>query len=76
MMRAEPRKEDLNVNIVLRSGIEMGDDKGKQHEDSAWVCKAPAKEAEFDLGRARKMFMEAKKSFVEASTSVRKWTLL
>ncbi len=29
MMKFEPREEDLNVNIVLWSGIMMGDDKGK-----------------------------------------------
>jgi len=47
----------------------MGEDKGKQPEGSAWVCKAPMKEVEFDLERARETFMEAKKSFIEASTS-------
>ena len=47
----------------------MGDDKGKQLKDSTWVCKAPVKESEFDLERAREIFMEAKKSFVDASTS-------
>ena len=52
MMRFESREEDLNVNIVLRSGIAIGDDKGKQPEDSTWVRKAPVKEAEFDLERA------------------------
>ena len=34
-----------------------------------WVCKAPTKEPEFDLERAKETFMEAKKSFTEASTS-------
>lgn len=57
------------MNIVLRSGISMGDDKGKQPKDSAWVRKAPVKEAEFDLERACQTFMEAKKSFAETSTS-------
>jgi len=68
-MRSEPHEEDLNVNIVLQNVIAMGDDQGKQPEDSAWVHKATAKEAEFDLERACEMFMEAKKSFDEASTS-------
>ena len=68
-MRFELREEDLNVNIVLRSGITMGDEKGKQPEESAWVHKAPTKELEFDLERAKETFMEAKKSFMEASTS-------
>ena len=50
----------------------IGDDKGKQLEENTWVCKAPMKEAEFDLERAQGTFMEAKKSFAEASTSRRK----
>jgi len=50
----------------------MGDDKGKQPEDNTWVHKALTKEAEFDLECAREAFMEAKKSFAEASTSRRK----
>ena len=42
---------------------------GKQPEESTWVCKAPIKEPEFDLGCTRKTFMESKTSFTEASTS-------
>ena len=67
MMRFEPREEDPNVNIVLRSGIAMGDDKGKQPKDNTWVRKAREKEAEFDLKCALEAFMEANKSFTEAS---------
>jgi len=29
MMKAEPCKEDPNVNMVLRSGATTGEDKGK-----------------------------------------------
>jgi len=68
MMRVEPREVDSNVNIVLWSGMKIGEDKGKQLEESEWVCKAPKKEVAFDLERAREMFMEAKKIFAEAST--------
>lgn len=46
-----------------------GADKGKQPEEDGWVCKSPEKEATFDLARAKETFMEAKKSFAEASTS-------
>ena len=46
-----------------------GNDKGKQRQESVWVCKAPTKEPEFDLEYAKETFMEAKKSFMEASTS-------
>jgi len=68
-MRSEPHEEYPNVNIVLRSGIVTGDDKWKQPEDNTWVRKTLEKEAEFDLEHACETFMEAKKSFVEASTS-------
>lgn len=69
MMTSEPREEDPNVNILLQSGITTRDDKGKQPEESTWVCKAPTKEPEFDLERAKETFMEAKRSFADASTS-------
>lgn len=62
----------MSINIVLWSGICTGYDKGKYPKDSTWVCKAPVKEAEFDLECAPEALMEAKKSFVEASTSERK----
>ena len=68
MMRSEPRKEDPNVNMMLKSGVMTGDDKGKHQEESVWVRKAPIKEPKFDLERAKETFMEAKKSFTEAST--------
>ena len=68
MMRSEPREEDPNVNMTLKSDMTMGEDMGKQPEESTWVRKAPTKEPEFDLERARETFMEAKKSFMEAST--------
>jgi len=71
MMRTKLCEEDPNVNIVFRSGITTGDDKGKQLEESRWVCKAPEKETGFDLERVKETFMEAKKRFVEASTSRR-----
>jgi len=32
MMRAEPCDEDRNVNIMLRSGMMVGEDKGKKLE--------------------------------------------
>ena len=69
MMRSEPCKEDPNMNMMLRSGATIGEDKGKQPEEDTWVHKAPTKEPEFDLEHARETFMEAKKSFMEASTS-------
>ena len=55
--------------MMLRSGATMREDNGKQLEESTWVCKAPAKEIKFDLEHTKETFMEAKKSFAEASTS-------
>ena len=69
MIRSKPREEDPNVNIMLRSGIATRDDKGKQLEDSTWVFKAWMKEPELDLEHAKETFMEARKSFTDASTS-------
>ena len=69
MMMFESREEDSNVKMMLRSGMTTGEDKGKQPEESAWVCKAPTKEPKFDLECMKETFMEAKKSFTKASTS-------
>ena len=69
MIRFESCEEDTNVNIVLRSGITIRDDKGKQPEDSTWVRKASTKEPEFDLECAKETCIEARKSFTDASTS-------
>lgn len=68
MMGAEPRKEDQIMNIVLRSKITARDDEGRQTEEHGWIRKAPKKEVGFDLNRMKEKFMEAKKSFIEAST--------
>ena len=72
MMRSKPCKEDPNVNIVLKSDITIGDDKGKQPEEGVWVHKAPTKEPKFYLQHAKEAFMESKKSFIESSTSAGK----
>jgi len=69
MMRVQPREEDPKVNIVLQSGMTTIKDKGKQPKEGEWICKAPEKDIVFDLEHARETFMEAKKSFMKASTS-------
>ena len=66
-MRIEPHEEDPNVSIMLWSGMTTHEDKGKQPEESEWVHKAPEREVGFDLQLMKEMFMEAKKSFAEAS---------
>jgi len=68
MMRVEPREEDPKINIMLRSRTMTREDKGKQPTEGKWVCKALENETGFDLESAKETFMEAKKSFVEAST--------
>lgn len=72
MMKSEPHKEYLNMNMMLRSGASIGEDKGKQREEDAWVHRAPTKKQEVYLERTKQTFMEAKESFMEASTSGRK----
>lgn len=69
MMSVERHEGDPNVNIMLRSGMTTGKDKGKQPEESVWVCKALEKEIGFDLECIREKIMEAKKRFAEVSTS-------
>ena len=44
------------------------EDKGKKPEEGEWVRKDPEKEVGFDLEHVKETFMEAKKSFIEAST--------
>jgi len=68
-MRSEPHEEDPNVNMMLRSGATIGEDKGKQPEEDTWVHEAPTKEPEFDLECTKDTFIEAKKNFAKASTS-------
>jgi len=47
----------------------IGEYKGKQPEEGEWVHKTPEKEVFFDLEHVKETFMEAKKIFIEASTS-------
>lgn len=64
MMMVEPREEDHSANIVTRSGMAIGEDKAK-----GWVHKNTKEKVDFHLKKAQETFMEAKKSFIEASTS-------
>jgi len=69
MMMSEPRKEDPNMNMMLKSGVAIGKDKGKLTEVGLGVCKTPAKQHDFNLRHTKRTFMEAKKSFTEVSIS-------
>lgn len=69
MMKAEPRTEDPNINMMLRSGTSIGEDKGKKTKAYTWVRKALVKQPEFDLTQASETFLEAKEKFMEASPS-------
>lgn len=69
MMRVDPCEEEHIINIVTRSGMETGADKGKKLEDDGWVRKVAEKEVDFDLNCTKETFMETKKNFDEASTS-------
>lgn len=39
MMRLEPQEDGPSVNIVMRSSIATGEDKGKEPEKDGWVRK-------------------------------------
>lgn len=67
MMSVESCEEDRKVNIVLRSGVTTGEDKGKQPEEGEWVRKAAENVTKFDLERTKETFMEEKKIFTKAS---------
>lgn len=69
MMRVEPCEEDQNIDIVLRSGIKTGADKGKQPEEEGWLRKVDEKEDNFDLNCTKEKFLEEKKNFNETSIS-------
>lgn len=69
MMRAEPREEDQNANILLRNGMMIGVDKGKQPKEEVWARKALEKEVSLGLNHAKVTFMESNKNFVKASAS-------
>lgn len=69
MMRVEPYEKDQSINTVLTSGMTIGADKSKQPKEDGWVRKVAEKEVDFDLNQVKKTFMEAKKNFIEASTS-------
>jgi len=75
MMRSEPCEEDPNMNMMLRSGMKTGEDKGKQLEEDTWVCKVLVKEPKFDLEHIKETFTEAKKSCTKASTFSSKYQL-
>lgn len=48
MMRSEPREEDSNVSMILKSGVTIGEDKGKLTKGGLGVRKTPTKQHEFD----------------------------
>ena len=69
MMRSEPCKEEPNVKMVLRSSVTIGEDEREHPKEDMWACKAPTKEPESNSKCMEETFIEAKKSFTEASTS-------
>lgn len=39
MMTTEPREDEQHINIVTRSGVATGDDKGKKIVEEIWLRK-------------------------------------
>lgn len=46
---------------MLRTGITVDDDKGKQPKENGWVHKPPRKEVGLDLECTKEKFMEVKR---------------
>lgn len=66
-MRAQPREEDHNINIIMCIGMATGEYKGKKLETKGWEPKVAEKEVGFHLNQAKETFTEAKNKFFEAS---------
>ena len=58
------------INVVTRSGATTKVQTKEKQPNGAWVRKTPEKIPTFDVGREKETFMEAKKDFVDPSTSV------
>jgi len=69
MMRSEPHEEDPCVNMVCRSDATIGEDKRKQPREDLKFRMVPTKEPESKMEHVKETFKEAKKIFMEASTS-------
>lgn len=54
MMRSKPCNEDPKVNMVLRRGATIGEDKGNLTKEDAWV--------------GRETYLKSRESFTEVST--------
>lgn len=63
-----------SINIVMRSGVAIGEDKveGKEPKSDSWVRKASERNVGFDLHREKETFMEARKSFMDLGDSTSK----
>jgi len=68
MMREKPCEEDPSINMVLRSGANIGGNPQKEHVEGRKRCDTPIKEHDSEPEWGKKMSREAQWSFVEAST--------
>ena len=59
-----------DINVVTRSGAMTHIQNMEKQLDEAWVRKAPEKVPAFDIEREKETFMEAKRDFVDPSSSV------
>lgn len=67
MMTVEPRGGQKRIHIVTRSGAAIGNDKanGKKEVEATWVRKATGKYFSFVILKKNKVFMEARRSFMD-----------
>ena len=60
----------LAINVVTRNGATTQVQNKEKQPDEAWVHKTLEKVPTFYVGREKETFMEAKKDFVDLSTTV------
>lgn len=70
-MIPERRIDEPHISIVTRSGATTENDKevGKKEIEHGWVRKAVEKSFVFDIQKEKKVFMEEKRSFMDAVAS-------
>lgn len=69
MMIVEPREDEMRINIITRSGVVMGGNKGKKKVEDSWVRKITEKVIGFNIQKEKENFMRVKQSFMDAEAS-------
>ena len=57
MMTVETREDESHINIITRSVVATGDDKGKKKLEETWVRKTTKKTLGFSIQKEKETFM-------------------